>query len=182
MKKAIQAAIIILSLAAVASAAEKPLEPGSMILDGAAFFASQTGDAYSDLTQVSISPAVARFVSSGTFLGAQFQLSWVSRGSYDRTEYLFGPIIGHYFSNSKDENDVKGDTYPFIKGLFSFGGIESDYTVIQFGGCTGVTYMLSSSVGLDFSANLSYDIWSGGGDSETGITILAGIGFTSFLY
>ena len=54
-------------------------------------------------------------------------------------------------------------------------------TLIQFGGRAGAVLMLSNAIGLDFSARAFSDTWSNGG-SVSGFNLMAGVGFTSFLY
>ena len=174
--------LAILLLSANISAADGPLDPGSIILGGSAYFAKQGGDAYYDMTQISITPSFAKFVSTGFFVGAQGQLVYTERRSNGVTEYLLGPLIGYYFNGGGDAGDIKGDIYPFITASLGFGGIEDDVTVYRLGAGTGMTLMLSNAVGLDLSINVTLDNFSSDYGSESGYTLLAGAGFTSFIY
>lgn len=173
----------LLLLSANISAADKPLDPGCVILGGSAYFSAQVGDAYTDTKQLSIAPSAAFFISGGGFVGGQFQLSYLDREYSDRTEFFIGPVAGYYFNRSEDAKDIKGDIYPFMMGFFGIGGISSGPSIYQFGFSAGMTLMLSDAVGLDFSVVISDDIYSYDfGGSVNGVTMMAGMGFTSFIY
>ncbi|UCE24782.1 MAG: hypothetical protein JSU74_01660 [Candidatus Zixiibacteriota bacterium] len=170
-------------LTTVASAAENPLDKGSVILEGSAFFTSQSGDAYIDSKTIIVNPGFSYFVSPGTFVGGLIQYGWYEVGSSSVTEYSLGPVLGYYFNTNKERPEPKGAAYPFVMAFAAYGGFDSELTLIQFGGQAGVTLMASNAVGVTFEARLSHDIWdSDEADSRSGLTFQIGFGLTSFIY
>jgi hypothetical protein len=179
-------AIIILSLILVMAcgsvlAADGPFAAGSAKVGGGLLFMKQGGDAYRDITRLTISPKYTKFVSSGMYYGGTFSVEHVSWDSNSDTFWSIGPVFGIYLNSPQFETEVSGNTFPFIEFSTSLGK-NDDLTIISFDGTVGMTIMATNSVGLDFSASFVFDNFSYGGNSVSGTTFLFGIGFSSFIF
>ena len=182
----------VLCLAACVSAADAPVDKGSVMLEGSVFFASQTGDLYEadgdGAILLSFTPAAGFFVAPGVLIGGNLGVQYVTVGDYSRTDLTIGPIIGYYFNHDPTRTEFKGAVYPYMKAFFNYGRQDVDYgfwdgsaDMIQVGGQGGLVLMMSNAVGVDFAFQISSETWSNG-DSESGLTIMAGAGITSFIF
>ncbi len=183
-------------LAVTVSAAENPIDKGSIILAGNAFFMSQSGDLWENgdgdaLTTFAIVPSVGYFITPGLLIGIDVTFNRLSQGDASRTDLAAGPMIGYYFNTNSTRTEVKGAVYPFVSAFFNYGqskfdndSWDSTTDILQFGGHAGIVYMVSDAVGLNLGVNVwsdSYD-YEGATESITGTTVQIGAGFTSFIY
>ena len=174
--------LIILFAGISTFAADYPFDPGSKKIGGNAYFSFQGGDAYPDITRLSLSPQIAVFSSQDMYYGGGFFLEHISSDYYgDNTYWAFGPIFGFYFNAPMDELEVSGRTFPFIELAATYGN-DDDVNIFSFGGTVGMTFMVSNAVGIDFGANFTIDNYSYSGNSVSGTTILVGIGVSSFVF
>lgn len=197
--------IIIIALvmtATVVSATENPIDKGSWILTGNAYFMSQHGDLYNNAdgegkSWINLAPSAGYFVAPGILIGADTRYTMSSQGDNKTTDFLLGPMVGFYFHMDPRRTEVKGAVYPFAKGFFLFGSekfkadlFEETTTMTAYGGEAGLLYMLSGAVGLNFQANLTklkndYDddiVDPEVLDSENGTVFQIGVGVTAFVY
>ncbi|MEW6413065.1 MAG: hypothetical protein AB1483_11450 [Candidatus Zixiibacteriota bacterium] len=194
MKVTLTLAVLIFFAGTIA-AADNPVDKGSLMLAGNAFFMSQSGDLWEEggdaFTTITFMPTVGYFVSPGLMIGGNLVFSRQSQGDASLTDFAIGPTIGYYFNTNKERAEVKGAVYPFISGFFTYGKSKFDAgdwdsttDIMQFGGHAGILYMLSSAVGLNAGINFwvdSYD-FEGAPESIDGTTLQIGAGFTSFIY
>ncbi|UCD64943.1 MAG: hypothetical protein JSW34_05800 [Candidatus Zixiibacteriota bacterium] len=193
--------VSLLLLATVATAAENPVDKGSFILEGSAFFMSQGGDFYENLegdgqTTIAFMPSLGYFVAPSILIGAEFEFeSWKWGDDWKENYFAIGPVVGYYFNMDQARTEARGAVYPFIKGFFMYGSskieilsVEETIGIMQFGGQAGVIFMLSNAVGLNFGgmfASTSFspdeDLYPGA-ESVSGTTIMIGAGVTAFVY
>ncbi len=174
--------LIILFAGISTFAADYPFDPGSKKIGGNAYFSFQGGDAYPDITRLSLSPQIAVFSSQDMYYGGGFFLEHISSDYYgDNTYWAFGPIFGYYFNTPINELEVKGRTFPFVEAKATFGR-EDEVNIFSFGGTLGMTWMMSNAVGLDVGVSFTIDNFSYSGYSASGTTILLGVGVSSFVF
>ncbi|MEE9442032.1 MAG: hypothetical protein V3V99_05125 [candidate division Zixibacteria bacterium] len=169
---------------------ETPLEKGNAILGGQFYVFSQSGDLYEDdgdgMTTIILNPSLGFFVSDGFMMGANFDLVSLSQSGDTYTEFRIGPKIGYYLNTNQERVDVKGAVYPYISGFFNFGQIDfggnGNINITEFGAQVGMILMISDAVGADLGFRVSSDKWSWDEYSDSGTTIIFGVGITSFLY
>lgn len=167
---------MLLALAVTGTAANSPIDKGSLVLGGSASYSSFGGD-YPDMSTVLLAPSFGYFASPGLEIGGQVVFTSVSIGGESTSSTMFGPQLGYYFKSARTE--VKGSVYPYLKAFFlltSFSGGGENMTSI--GGKGGIDYMLSTAVALDAGASFQSD--SQGGGRGTMMTI--GLGITAFIY
>ncbi len=194
MKHFVLIALISL-LAAAVSAAENPVDKGSLAIAGSAFFLSQSGETYENVdgdgqTTFAFVPSLGYFVAPSLLVGGELEFSSFSWGDYSETNFSIGPIIGYYFNTDKTRTEVKGAAYPYAQAFFGYGQFKADdgtsdftWTLTQFGGQAGVVWMMSNSIGLNLLARISSDNWDPEDfDSERGTTMMIGAGIISFIY
>ena len=188
------AAILLLSGAVMA--AETPVDKGSMILGGTAYFQSQGGDLADSLygdsrTEFGLTPSVGYFVAPSIMIGGEIQFISSSIGDYKETSFRVGPVVGYYFNIDATRTEPKGAIYPYVKGFFLYGQEKyddgtNDFTidVMTFGGQGGGIFMLSNAIGLDAGVRFQSDSWKpeDADESTTGTTLWFGAGITAFLW
>ena len=180
MKKAVQAVIIVLALAAVASAANGPVDKGSFVLGGHVSFMAQSGELHEspegdNYTSISVSPSLGYFVLPGFYLGMDAGIFHSWQGNIRRTTgYLIGPSLGFYYDGNPTREKVKGAVYPFLKAFFYFQQSNLQYPVTywdidgpqivtieatsketRFGAELGGLFMVSNAVGINLSGIIS---------------------------
>jgi hypothetical protein len=187
------------------SDARNPIDKGSLVLDGSAFFSTQSGDLYEDFdldgdstsggssrTTISVMPMIAYFVAPGLLVGGEFRFTRQSVGDEKDTYFGFGPTAGYFFNLQPARANARGTVYPYVKAFFSYGkqkrereDSDTEGTLMSFGGQGGLVYMLSNSVGADLSARYSLDtVDPEAEDTESldGATLQVGLGITAFIY
>lgn len=210
MLKSIFLGIAVLLLAGVATAADSPIDKGSLFLDGSLFFKSQSGDLFEtdgdgtsswgagngsmalDGAMVEISPTLGYFIAPHIYIGGQFALAGFSRGKMDASLFAIGPSIGYYFNVNPARTEVRGSIYPYVRGFFNWGTVSSsdDIPILQYGGKGGLLYMLTDAVAADAAIQFRGDRWDLDGDGGTGVddpaltgtTLWIGLGLTAFIY
>jgi len=170
-------------LAVSAFGANSPIDKGSAIVGGQLYFTNLSGDLYGDgATIVALNPSFGAFLSPGFLLGGEIQVLYQSSGGSDHTSFAVGPRIGYYFSTETGRASFKGSVYPYAVAFGLLGQPGESVTSYVFGGGGGAVVLVSNAVGVDFGAQLSFDTWSSGGYSESGLTVAVGIGITAFVY
>ena len=195
--------VLILLAAGCASAANGPIDKGSLYLGGSFFFQSQGGDLYEnsegdgitvygagDLTpgiffDFEVAPTIGYFIAPGIFLGAQAAVFGISLGDEDGSIVAFGPTFGYYFNLDPTRTNPSGAVYPYLQGFVNYGHADLflDADIWQYGGKGGMLYMLSSAVGADAAVLFQKDSWTidDVDESITGTTISIGVGITAFI-
>lgn len=199
-------AAMLLLFAGAALAADGPLDKGSWMLDGRAFFRSQSGDLWENrdgdgltsygvgngalgLTETfEVGNTVGFFISPGLMIGGQFSFLGFSQGDISISGFGIGPALTYYMNTDHTRAEAKGAVYPFFGAFFTYGSLSNEDDKIadmfQYGGRGGIMYMLSNAVGLDFGGKLQSDSWEFNGASEriTGLTLEFGVGVSAFIY
>ncbi|MBN2227012.1 MAG: outer membrane beta-barrel protein [candidate division Zixibacteria bacterium] len=201
MKKLLLLSIMFV-FAASAFAAENPIDKGSMIVGGTAMYASLGGDMYEvgedgSISTITLTPSIGYFVSPGLLIGADFTYTSISGGDDDEIDYSvfgIGPTVAYFFNMDPTRVEVKGATYPYIKGFFMYGSlsagddeeedISGDITVTSFGGRGGIMMMLSNAVALDIGVQYNKDSYEpdGAEESTDGTRLQIGAGITAFVW
>jgi len=180
----------ILLLSGAVMAAETPIDKGSMIVGGTAYFMTQSGDLWEvgdeATTTIGLMPSIGYFVAPSIMIGGEVQFISLSIGGSDLTTFAVGPMVGYYFNLDQTRTEVKGAIHPYIKAFFSYGQISNGSSIDQmsFGGQGGAVFMLSNAIGLDAGVRFQSDSWKpeGADESTTGTTIWVGAGITAFLW
>ncbi len=186
----------ILLLAGAVMAAETPVDKGSMILGGTAYFTGQSGDWYENadgdgVTTIGFVPSVGYFVAPSIMIGGEIQFINLSQGDYKMTTFGIGPTVGYYFNLDATRTEAKGAIYPYIKGFFIYGQQKyddgtDDYTtdLMAFGAQGGGGFMLANAIGLGASVKFQSDSYKpeGADESISGTTLQVGVGITAFLW
>jgi hypothetical protein len=201
------AVAMVLMLVGSAVAADGPIEKGSMFIDGAFYFQSQSGDLWENgdgdafttiglgtgslqLSQeLQVTPAFGYFVAPGLMIGGQLAWTRYAQGDNDLTLLAIGPGVGYYFKTNSTRTEIKGSVYPYIRGFVNYGKLSEDdwdVTVWQFGARGGMLWMVSSAVGVDLSVMYKNESWEEDddptSDSESGTVISAGAGISAFIF
>ncbi|MBI5267362.1 MAG: hypothetical protein HY851_09040 [candidate division Zixibacteria bacterium] len=178
--------VILLVLAATGTAANSPIDKGSVILGGSVSFSSMGGDLYkvgnSSTTLVQLTPSIGYFVSPGLELGAEIAYTSISVGGVSASSFTFGPEVGYYFKSGA-RTEVKGSIYPYLKGFMLFYSSEGD-KMTTFGGKGGMNFMLSNAVALDAGVKFQSDSYKpdGATTSTSGTILWVGAGITAFIF
>ncbi len=183
-------------LALSASAQKSPIDEGSMIVEGSAYFATQSGKAYQDaegngISTISVSPQLGYFVSPSLMIGGHLDYSSTSQGDLSGSGFGFGPTIGYFFYLDRGKTEIKGSIYPYIVGMFAYASSRTEvgHTTYKsnstsFGAKSGIMCMLSEAVALDLGLKFvsSSQEPIGGGESVSGTTFMISTGVTAFLW
>lgn len=149
-----------------------PTDPGSTIVTGGLSFSSMGGDLYEfngdRLSLIQLNPAVCFFIAPGLAFGGSFVLERLSQGNISLTSWGIGPRILYFIGGERDQDEIKGTTYPFVgfgfiltKSTISiegYSGMQKETitgNTIAFGG--GFCRMLSDSIGLITEAGYNID-------------------------
>ncbi len=196
MKRVISMIVVTLFLGGIALAAENPIDKGSWVLDGMAYFTNYSGDAYENgdgdaITEITIMPDLMYFVAPSIAIGLMANYTNQSQGDFSDTQFGIGPSIGYYFNLDKGRAEATGAVYPYIKGFFQYTDItfddgeeESGGTITSFGGMGGVLFMLSDAVALNGNVMFRSDSFDGDDSDESvsGTVIRVGVGVTAFIW
>jgi hypothetical protein len=192
--------VLILAIASLASAQTSPVDKGSMILGGSAYFMSQSGDLYEvdgdGTTTIGLEPEFGYFISPNIMIGGTLLYESEKMGDYKTTCMGIGPEVGYFFNMDKGRTDIKGSIYPYIKGFMTYksekseNGTETKYDYMSFGAKGGIIFMLSEAVALDMGLKFSSDsqkqkepeVAAGADDSISGSTFMLGVGVTAFIW
>lgn len=186
----------ILLLAGAVMAADNPVDKGSMILGGTAYFTGQSGDWYENadgdgVTTIGFVPSVGYFIAPSIMIGGEIQFINWSQGDYKTTTFGIGPAVGYYFNLDATRTEAKGAIYPYIKGFFIYGQRKDDdgtneatTDLMAFGAQGGGVFMLSNAVGVNASVKFQSDSYKpdGADESISGTTLEVGAGITAFLW
>lgn len=176
MKKLVLILCITAAFAVAASAADGPVDRGSLVLDGSVHFAAQSGELHEspdggNYWSFGVSPSVGYFIAPGLLVGLEAGFFRSSSGDYsDFTGYHVGPFIGYYFNAGSGRTKVRGAIYPFVIGSFGYQRTVNNYQYTywdlwgevvenvewtleetQFGGEAGAIFMVSNAVGVKVS-------------------------------
>lgn len=183
LKKTLLAVFIVL-LAQVSFAAEGPFSKGSAKIGGNIMLSKQGGDIYTDNFRMILEPTISFFIVDKFNLGGYLALDYINIGGhsdYSNTDWILGTVYGYYFTNTSDGFNFKSKVVPYFSGSIGFSR-EDSITQIRIGNSLGIDYMVSNSVGIDFSANILIDRLSYSGVSASGYTLFLGIGVDSFIF
>jgi len=181
---------ITLLFAGAIMAAETPIDKGSMIIGGTAYFMNQSGDLYESggeaLATIAIAPTVGYFVAPNIMIGGKIDfLSW-SRGGISHTYWTAGPVVGYYFNLDQTRTEAKGAIYPYLLAFFMYGqeSNSSGADLMAYGGQGGAMFMLSNAVGVEAGVRFQSESYKpeGADESTTGTTLMVGAGITAFLW
>jgi hypothetical protein len=154
-----------MSVGTTTLAADGPIDQGSFMLGGNAYFQSQSDDVFEDsegnpLTTVAVASEVAAFAIRGLAVGVQFELLTQNQGELEVTESSVGPHVTYYLSTNGDREKIRGSIYPYVGGFVAFGsrpvandGKDENAGTFMFGGDLGTVVMISNNVGLDVGFN-----------------------------
>jgi len=142
-------------------------------------------------------------------IGADLEYVKVSYGDISASSFGVGPTVGYYFNTDPMRMEAKGAMYPYVKGFFIWTttkpSIDEDIVydgeiivaaddempklkTTTYGFQGGMVFMLSNSVGADFSVRYSFDSYKldiedvDDEESVDGNTLNIGVGITAFLY
>ena len=203
----------LLLLALTLTAAENPTDKGSIILHGNASFTSLGGDIVNmageeaaedttlgdeSVTTINIVPSLGFFISPNLMIGGDLEYIKLSYTDFSGSSFGVGPTVGYYFNMDDTRLDAKGAIYPYVKGFFiwtttKLENTETDaellkFTTTTYGAQAGLVFMLSNTVGADFSVRYSKDKYkpdmedAEDVDSVDGNTLNIGVGITAFIY
>lgn len=201
----------ILLLSTVVFAAENPTDKGSLLLNGNASFTSISGDELTgdeSVTTINIIPSLGYFIAPNIMIGADLEYVKASYADVSASSFGIGPTVGYYFNMDPMRMESKGAIFPYVKGFFIWTttspdldeDIEFDGEVISadddmpklktttYGLEGGLVFMLSNSVGADFSLRYSFDSYKvdvpdvDDEESVDGNTLNIGVGITAFIY
>lgn len=190
--------LITLLMPVLVSAANGPIDKGSVIISGTAYLSRQAGELYTDNTTMLLNPGVGIFVSKGFFLGFNLYYEHMSVDdgywNFSASMWGLGPAVGFYFDLShKGEFDVSGAeksrggaTYPYIRIAAPFYRAEGANLFAPSLG-VGVVMMVSNAVGVDLGVRGDYQrvsddnpIW--GDSSGDGYQLFFGAGVQAFVF
>ncbi|MCK4302481.1 MAG: outer membrane beta-barrel protein [candidate division Zixibacteria bacterium] len=183
---------VIACCASAASGAGSAIDKGSVIVGGGAAYCSLSGDLYEDgggdgVTILLFAPECGAFVTSHLALSGQLIIGQLKRGDDKLYTVGVGPRLRYYFGETSRSEKVKGTTYPYLAGGFTWGQYNDEdsdkhtVTAISLGG--GITHMVANSVGLYAEINYRADRFKKANvDSESGSSINFMAGFTLFLW
>lgn len=191
--------LVVVAFALTASAAEFPVDKGSMLVGGSLYFMNQGGDLYKvgdeAQTTIGIMPEFGYFVAPSIMVGATIDWTNWSQGDFKESQMAFGPMVGYFFNMDPERTEIKGALYPYIKGFMMIGtykyedGTNPDEkaNLMAFGGKGGINYMLTESVALDFGIMFSSDSYKmkepvEADEATTGTTIQVGVGISAFVF
>lgn len=189
MKRMLTIALMLMLAGAVA-AQEGPTDKGAWIIGGSISYTSQSGDMWENaagdaVTQMQFMPQIGYFVAPKIMIGGLAVVNNMKQGNNELNRSGFGPVVGYYFSGTKEQ--VKGSIYPYIWAtlLFQSIGDENDsdgYT--SFGGAFGADYMLTNSVSLNLGIAFLSNSFTPDGSSASisGTTMTLGVGLGTFIY
>jgi hypothetical protein len=184
MKRILFVVSTIFFLGFSAMATESPIDKGSMVLGGSAYFQVQSGDLYEygnkSQKYFTVNPIFGYFIGPGVMTGATFNYTRVTAGDYGSTLVGISPTVMFYFNSNSTE--VKGAVYPYIGGFFYYQSTKSDggsaRETTSLGGAGGINYMLSEAVALDFGAHFQSDSRK----SAKGTILTIGAGISYFIW
>ena len=183
---------VIACCAGAASGAGSAIDKGSVIVGGGAAYCSLSGDLYEDgggdgVTILLFAPECGAFVTSHLALSGQLIIGQLKRGDDKLYAIGVGPRLRYYFGQTSASGSLKGTTYPYLTGAFTWGQYNDPgkkkhtATALSFGG--GITHMVANSVGLFAEVNYRADKFKQADtDSESGTSINLMAGFTLFLW
>ncbi len=183
---------VIVFCAGAASGAGSAIDKGSFIVGGGAAFSSLHGDLYESgggdgITILLFAPECGVFVTPHLAVGAQLIVGHLKRGDDKLYAIGVGPRVRYYFGETSRSGSVKGTTYPYLTGGFTWGQYDDEdsdkhtVTALSLGG--GITHMVANSVGLFAEINYRADKFKQSNtDSESGASINFMAGFTLFLW
>ncbi|MGB3478916.1 MAG: outer membrane beta-barrel protein [bacterium] len=190
--KLVIVASVMVCCACAASGAGSAIDKGSVIVGGGAAFSSLGGDLYENskgngVTILLFAPECGTFVTSHLALSGQLIIGHLKRGDDKLYAIGVGPRLRYYFGQTSQSGPVKGTTYPYLTGAFTWGQYNDEdsdkhtVTALSFGG--GITHMVANSVGLFAEVNYRADKFKKAeSNSESGTSINMMAGFTLFLW
>ncbi len=174
--------LIVLLMTVTISAADSPIDKGSVILGGTVSYQTGLGD-YSGSSLLSVHPDIGVFVSKGLILGSSLVFDQTFGQYRDVTSFGIGPMIGYYHDLNPSRPEAKGATYNYIKFSINYisrkyensGKLENTYFIIG----TGINYMISNSMALDAGVIIQGDRIAGEFKFQQ---LMIGAGISAFLY
>lgn len=184
-KKAIMAVgsslLLLVFLAATASAQSSPNDKGSINIGGMFSFDSYGGEWWGDdgYTQMMIVPSFRYFIIPGLAVGADLMVNRWDEGDWAETMLGIGPAVAYMLKTSNE------NLYPYAGAKLllirdSWDGSSASGFDIGFGG--GLAYMLAKNVAVTAELNYHIQRWSWEGESEGGHLLSLSVGLAVFLY
>jgi len=172
MTRSIMTILCALTLLTACGGAWAQTDKGGLVFMGTAAFSTTSGDG--SVTVFNLSPRAYYFVADQVGVGGELGFITASSGGSSSTSVTFGPDAVYFFKTSSDE------LLPFAGlGLFlshhSNGKSTTGFTFSLHG---GLAYLLKEHLSIfpELSLNLENQ------DSNSGTTIMLGVGLAGFLY
>ncbi len=186
----------ILLLAGAVMAAETPVDKGSMVVGGTAYFMTQSGDWYENadgegVNTIALEPSIGYFVAPSIMVGGRILFESESQGDNKETIFGIGPEVGYYFNLDATRTEAKGAIYPYVKAFFVYAQYKDEWTggdettdITMFGGQGGGVFMLSNAIGLNASVKFQSESYKedDADESVSGTSLQVGAGITAFLW
>jgi hypothetical protein len=179
------AACLLVSGATVLGAAG-PLQQGSVLLGGQAYFSSYSGDLYKqdgrNVTQIMAVPTVGMIVEDGLMFGGQVGYSHTNVPA-STTDLLIGPTIRYFLGHVERVHKGKFAAYVSAAALIhSITDKSREYRPTHRGMLlaweVGAVYFMTDRVGLDFGVRVQHDRI----EEVSGDQAVAGIGIVTTLW
>jgi len=167
-------------LTAGAGGAWAQTDKGGLVFMGTASFTTSSGDLYggNSFTTLELSPRAYYFVADQIGVGGRLGFRNTSTSGFSTSSITFGPDAAYFFKTSSD------NLLPFVgAGLFITStsvsnGHSSSASGFTFSLHGGLAYLLKEHLSIfpELSLNLENQ------DSNSGTTIMLGVGLAGFLY
>lgn len=200
MRRIVASAVLILC-ATVAMAGDSPVDAGSWMVGGAAFFRSESGDRYTvpgfddPVLTVSLRPSASAFISKGLSIGFEVAYERSLRNGQVSWSRSWGPHVGVYAPLTKYDAEKAVNPFIYSQAFFNRGTgennelyYESEYNawrtiktetnLVAFGGQAGILMTVTGNVALDWSLRVARE----SDDGIAGTVLEAGVGLAIVLW
>jgi hypothetical protein len=155
-------------------------DKGGLVFMGTAAFTTSSGDLYggSSLTTLELSPRAYYFVADQVGVGGRLGFVNASTSGLSTTSIAFGPDAVYFFKTSSDNLLPFAGAGLFITSASISNGHSSSASGFTFSLHGGLAYLLKEHLAI--FPELSLDLQNQ--DSNSGTTIMLGVGLAGFLY
>jgi len=196
MRKVVVSIVLMLLLAAAISAAEGPIDQGSIMVGGEFGFNSAGGELYDNddgdnLTAFVFNPSLAFFVAPLIAIGGEGTYFRQSQGDFSSWQFYIGPTFTGFFNLDPTRTEITGTIYPYVQIFAKYGKLTLDrdrVTAIYLGAKAGAMFMATDHWVLNanvFHQSETYklvDAPMGTDDSVSGNTMGLHVGLTAFCF